>query len=169
MKNGENTLQCGSNHTHCGSVQPHWGLSRISTISALRRIFPEPSADALGASADEPSRTQNLADFRNFRRSQSPPAVRVSHTHYHPHRQKFESLNKETYSQCGWVYPQCGCTWAASARNFCFQHGFYFWRIMNAVLTVKIGQGSLRNNPNITPTHPSLCLFILGITSGNKF
>jgi len=68
-KNSKNTSQCGS------STRTADGSSRIH----CRKDFPEPSADALRASADGASRTQDLAIFSGVFKTQFPPAVRVIH------------------------------------------------------------------------------------------
>ena len=69
-------------HPHCGSIQPQPKQEEKS----------EPSADALRASADGASRTQDLANFSWISRKQFSPAVRMGHTHCHPHSMNFKAV-----------------------------------------------------------------------------
>jgi len=81
-KNSKNTSQCGS------ATRTADGSSR----SRCRGEKSEPSADALRASADGASRTQDLANFSGCSREQFPPAVRMGHPHSHPQSEKFKAV-----------------------------------------------------------------------------
>ena len=82
-QNSKKTSQCGS------ATRTADGSSR----SRCRGEKSEPNADALRASADGASRTQDLANFSGSSRKQFSPAVRMGHPHCHPHSVNFKAVN----------------------------------------------------------------------------
>ena len=97
-----------------------------------------------------------LSRFSGPSEKQNPPAVRVSHPHYHPHSTNSQKLNKETWSQCGWDHPQCGSAIRTGAAEKPNLHDFNTVSIFGTSwtrFTAKCGQGILGNNPDIAPTN----------------